>query len=75
MVNVEGINKLLRQSKGEEIRMGLADASGISLDLDDKSIVDLFKNGIAIDVVIKKANVSDRLPKRLEICIQDPEQC
>lgn len=73
-VNVEGIKKLLSQSKNAEIRMGLAHANGMGLDFSDKSVVDLFKEGIAIDIVIKNAGEDDYLPKRLERYIQDKKK-
>lgn len=66
VVNVEGIKKLLSQSKNAEIRMGLAHANDMGLDFSDRSIVGLFKEGIAIDVIIKNAKEDDYLPKRLD---------
>jgi len=73
-VNVEGIKELLSKSKDAEIRMGLAHANGMGLDFSDKSVVDLFRDGIAIDIVIKNAGEDDYLPKRLERYIQDKKK-
>lgn len=73
-VNVEGIKKLLSQTNSAEIRMGFAQANDMGLDFNDKSIVDLFKEGIAIDIVIKNAKEDDFLPKRLERYIQDKKK-
>lgn len=71
VINVDGIKELLSKSKDAEIRMGLAHANGMGLDFSDKSVVDLFKEGIAIDIIIKNAGEEDYLPKRLERYIQD----
>ena len=73
-VNVEGIKKLLSQTENAEIRMGLTHANDMGLDFSDKSIVDLFREGIAIDVVIKNAREDDFLPKGLERYIQDKKK-
>lgn len=73
-VNVEGIKKLLSQSKNAEIRMGLAHANSMGLDFSDKSVVDLFKEGIAIDIIIKNAGEDDYLPKRLDRYLQDKKK-
>ena len=43
----------------------------MGLDFSDKSVVDLFREGIAIDIVIKNAGEDDYLPKRLERYLQD----
>lgn len=73
-VNVEGIKELLSKSKDAEIRMGLAHANGMGLDFSDKSVVDLFRDGIAIDIVIKNAGEDDYIPKRLERYLQDKKK-
>jgi hypothetical protein len=73
-VNVEGIKRLLSQSKNTEIRMGLVHANDMGLDFSDKSIVDLFRDGIAIDVIIKSAGEDDFLPKRLQRYLQDKKK-
>jgi hypothetical protein len=70
-VNVYGIKELLSKNENAEIRMGLAHANGMGLDFSDKSVVDLFKEGIAIDIVIKRADEDDYLPKRLDRYLQD----
>ena len=54
--------------------MGLAHANSMGLDFSDKSVVDLFKEGIAIDIVIKNAEEDDYLPKRLERYLQDKKK-
>lgn len=74
VANVEGIKKLLSQSKNAEIRMGLAHANGMGLDFSDKSVVDLFREGIAIDIIIKNAEKDDYLPKRLERYLEDKKK-
>ena len=51
VANVEGIKNLLSQSKNAEISMGITHANNMGLDFSDKSMVDLFKEGIAIDVI------------------------
>jgi len=66
VINVDGIKKLLSQKEGAEIRMGLKHAEVIGMDFSDKSIVELFENGIAVDIVIKNVDSEDFLPKRLE---------
>lgn len=74
VADVEGIKKLLSQTENAEIRMGLAHADGMGLDFSDKSIIDLFKEGIAIDIVIKNAREDDYLSKRLERYLQDKKK-
>lgn len=66
VINMDGIKKLLSQKEGAEIRMGLKHAEVIGMDFSDKSIVELFENGIVIDIVIKNADSEDYLPERLE---------
>ena len=73
-VNVEGIKKLLSQKEDAEIRMGLAHANDMGLDFSDKSIVDLFKEGIVVDIVIKNVGEDDYLPKRLQRYFQDKKK-
>lgn len=66
MVNVDGIKRWLGQSTNGEIRLGLKNAEDMGLTFDDRSIVDLFRDGIAVDVIIKKADSSDYIPSRLQ---------
>ena len=73
-MSIEEVKKLLSQSKNAEIRMGFGHANNVGLDLSDKSIVDLFKEGIAIDVIIKNAGENDYLPERLQRYLQDKKK-
>lgn len=76
MVSVDKIKELLSQKDGSELRIGLKNAEDMGIDFSDKSIVELFDKGIAIDVVIKNVDSHDYLPTRLEsqIGINDPDQ-
>lgn len=76
MVMIDGIKILLSQKKDAEIRMGIKQAEDMGLDISDKSIVELFKEGIAVDVIIKSVGKEDLLPKRLQryLEIDDPDQ-
>jgi len=76
VIKTDGIKRLLSQKEGAEIRMGLKHAEDMGMDFGDKSIVELFENGIAVDIVIKNADSGDFLPKRLEkyINIDDHDQ-
>ena len=49
-VSIEGIKQLLSQKDNAEIRMGLAQARDIGINLDDRNLVRLFKDGIAVDI-------------------------
>lgn len=66
VVKTEGIKKLLSEKKDAEIRMGLKYAEEFGIDFSDKTIIDFFKEGIAIDVIIKNVGKDDSLPMRLE---------
>lgn len=66
MVNIEGIKQLLSKKENAEIRMGFGQFDNMDLSLDDRTIIELFREGIAIDIIIKKVGEYDNLPKRLE---------
>lgn len=74
VVEIEIIKDLLSRSKNAEVRMGIVRANGVGIDFSDKSIVDLFKEGIAIDVIIKNARDSDFLPTRLQRYLDDKKK-
>ncbi len=65
-IKTEGIKKLLSEKRDAEIRIGLKYAEEFGIDFSDKTIIDLFKEGIAIDVIIKNVGKDDSLPMRLE---------
>ncbi len=66
MINSDGIKQLLEKSTDAEIRMMLTQAREMGIEFDDKLIVDLFKKGIVVDIIIRNADEADFLPKRLE---------
>ena len=66
MINSDGIKLLLEKSTDAEIRMMLTQAREMGIEFDDKLIVDLFKKGIVVDIIIRNADEADFLPKRLE---------
>lgn len=66
MVNVAGIKQWLGQATNAEIRMPVTQAKDMGLEFDDRSVVGLFKEGIAVDIIIRKVGEEDFLPKRLE---------
>jgi hypothetical protein len=71
VTKIEGIKKLLSKKKEAEIRIGLKYAEEFGIDFSDKSIIDLFKEGIAIDIIIKNVGEDDSLPNRLEKYLKD----
>ncbi len=66
MVNIEGIKQLLSEKDNAEIRMGFGQFDDMDLSLNDNTIIELFREGIAVDIIIKNAGEYDNLPKRLE---------
>lgn len=74
MVNIEGIKELLSKKENAEIRIGFAEANNFGLLLDDISIVKMFREGIAIDIIIKKVGEYDNLPWRLEKYLEDKDE-
>lgn len=76
LINADGIKRLLSESNGAQIRIGIKQAEDMGLDFSDKSIVELFKNGISVDVIIKNVGEEDFLPKRLQKYLEadDPDQ-
>ena len=73
-VSIEGIKQLLSQKDNAEIRMGLAQAKDIGINLDDRDLVRLFKEGIAVDIMIRKVGEDDILPERLQEYINGKEK-
>lgn len=66
MLNIAGIKQWLSQVSNAEIRLGLAQARNMNLDFDDASIIELFGEGIFVEVVIRNVMEGDYLPGRLE---------
>lgn len=66
MVNVVGIKQWLEQATDAEIRMPVTQAKDMGLEFDDRSVVELFKEGIVVDIIVRNADEGDFLPKRLE---------
>lgn len=60
------IKAWLSKQENPEIRMNLRQAEYMGINLKDISIVQLFREGIILDIIVRKAEEDDCLPKRLE---------
>lgn len=65
--NARKLKKWMVMTPKAEIRMGLKQAElEMNLDLTNEGIIELFKQGIFVDVVIRNVNEDDFLPEKLE---------